>query len=212
MVPLMVYTGIFMIGAATLIYSWILLAPLLLGLILLGIFGVSSLVFILLPIVFLYGLSGFFLISVMTVFFQYVFFLAISIFLFICALTLDVRPANLSSTERFITSLSALGFFLLSLWSSYKYKLVHLSLITLISSSFILVFSLVEDWTASWIFYILFLTIAFVYPFFLGNSIREQFRSFIGYQVVVNLFMIGELFYLGRGMWFSGESNSLITL
>lgn len=211
-VPLLVFTGIFMVGATALIYSWILLVPLLLGLILLGVFGVTSLTFILLPIVFLYGLSGFFLVSVMTWFFQYIFFIAISIFLFICALTLDVRPANLSSTERFITSLSSLGFFLLSLWSSYKYKLVHLSLVTLISSSFILVFSLVGDWNASWIFYILFLFIAFVYPFFLGNSIREQFRSFIGYQVVTNLFMIGELFYLGRGTWFTWETNSLITL
>ena len=212
MIPLMIYTGIFMIGASIMIYSWILLIPLLLGLILLGIFGSWSLVMILLPIVFLYWLSWLFLVWVMAGFFQYIFFIAISLFLFISTITIDLRIVDFSGTERLIATLSAIIFFLLSLWSSYRYKLIYLSLVTLISSSFILVSSLTPEWGGSWLFYGIFLLITFLYPFFISKSFQEQFRSSIAYQVVANLFMIGELFYLGRGTWFTSESSSLITL
>lgn len=211
-IPLMIYTGIFMMGSVITIYSWIFLIPLVLGLILFGIFGTSSLVIILIPIVVLYGIAGFLLIPVMVGVFQYIFFIAISVFIFICSVALDGSSIDISSWSRFVISASSLGFFALSLWSSYKHKLIHLSLISLISSSFIFVMSLVPEWGGAWFVYILFLLMAFSYPFFLRASIKEQFPTFIAYQVVINLFMIGELFYLWRDIWFTGDSTSLITL
>jgi hypothetical protein len=62
-------------------------------------------------------------------------------------------------------------------------------------------------------FYILFLIIGFLFPFIAKtfNTVISA-TSLIAYQVVLNLFMIGELCFLGRDMWFTSSSSSLITL
>ncbi|GAB0174952.1 MAG: hypothetical protein HHAS10_08310 [Candidatus Altimarinota bacterium] len=210
--PILVYTALFMVRVNLVIYTWILLIPLGVALILFGVFGIPSLVLILVPIVLIYGLAGLFLVSFMTEVLRYVFFLVISAFIFICSVAIDGSHYEISLSSRWVISISSLGFFLLSLWSSYKYKLIHLSLIALISSSIIFTTSLIPEWEASWMMYILFLAVTFSYPFFVRKSIKEQFSSFISYQVVANLFMIGELFYLGRNIWFTRDGSSLVTL
>lgn len=72
---------------------------------------------------------------------------------------------------------------------------------------------LVPSWNLSWIFYGVFLFIAFIAPFVIESSlVIASPVTLIAYQIFLNIFMIGELFFLGSDVWFTGTTNTLITL
>ena len=213
-IPLMVFTGfqIAMVAASSL-FSLIFLAPLIVGIFLLSIFGVTSLVFIVVPILGLYAVASFFLLGHLTRVFQYIFFIAIGLFLAIFALVLDFQPVDISSLERWILASAVLSFFSISLWSALKHALPNLVVMSTLSSILLFSLILVPSWSGSWIFYVAFLLISFLFPLF--AKLYEHSPSplsFIVSQVLLNLFMIGELFFLGQDMWFTDTSSSLITL
>ena len=213
-VPLMflTVTHIVMIGTSGVI-SGMLFVPLGLGLGLLALFGTSSLLFVLMPIVCFYGVASFFVLSSLSVIFQYMFFLLLGIFLSICSIAIDTPSLDIGATDRLILAVTTLVFFSFSVWSAIRQKLDHLILGVGIMTSILLGILLSPTWIYSWEFYGVFLVIAFAVPF-LTQKYTEKFSSIsiITYQVIVNLFMILELVYLGKDQWFSGTSSSLITL
>lgn len=213
-VPLMIFTGLQIVAvAASSIFSLIFLAPLIVGIFLLAVFGVTSLPFIIVPILGLYAVASFFILGHLTRVFQYVFFIAIGIFLAIFSAVLDFSPLDLPVGERWILASSVLVFFLISLWSALKHALPNLVVVSTLSSTILLSLILVPSWSGAWIVYIVFLLIAFGFPLF-ARFQNQSFSpvSFIASQVLLNLFMIGELFFLGKDIWFTDTSSSLIVL
>lgn len=215
LVPLMFFTvtHIIVIGATT-ILSALLFVPLVFGLVTFSVLGVTSLVFILLPILFFYGIAGFFILGVLSVFFQYLFFIAIAGFLSVFSIFLSFQPLDIDMLERIILGASVIVFFLTSLWTSIHHKLTYLPVTALLASSILLALILISNSISSWAVFALFLCIGFTFPLIQKDDWDRTSSavSTIGYLVILNLFMIGELFYLGRGVWFTGSSTSLITL
>ena len=213
-VPLMVLTlsHTILFGVSRLL-SGILFFPLILGLFLLSLFWVSSVVSILIPLVLLYGVASFFILGSLSRWFQYLFFILLGSFMSICSFALDTRPIDIALYDRLVLAIVSITFFCFSLWNAFRLKLDHLVLLSAVITAILLWVLLSPLWSLSWIFYSLFLLIAFTVPF-----IMKRFTdwlpsvSIIAYQVLVNLFMILELISLGRAMWFSDSSNSLVTL
>ena len=214
LVPLAIFAGveIALFGITTFL-SMFLFLPMIFGLILLGVFGIGSLVVIFVPIMGLFLLTLFFLFPRLTRATRALFFLGIALFLGIGGVDLDMHSLMISTVERAILSSSMLLTFILLLWSGIRYHFSELSLPGIIGTVFLLSLILVPTWSASWIVYGVFLLIGFSYPFIAHIHGESSSRgSLIGYQIVLNLFLLGELFFLGNTVWFTNSSSSLITL
>jgi hypothetical protein len=214
LIPLMVFTGVSLLTLwGTIMLSSLLFVPLIFWVLLFSVFGLASLVYILVPIVWLYACASFFLLGTLSLVFQYIFFIAIAVFLSIFSIALDFRPLEIDSAERGMLACSVVLFFSLSLWGSIRHSVSYLSVVSVITSSLLLALILTPSFSLSWIVYVVFLIIGFSYPFIArARDITVTPVSLIAYQVFLYLFMIGELCYLGRDTWFTSESPSLITL
>ncbi len=85
---------------------------------------------ILVPIVFFYGIASFFVLSSLTVVFQYAFFVLIGIFLSICSVALNVSIVDIPSSDRLVLATTALIFFCFSVWTAIRQRLDYLTLLS----------------------------------------------------------------------------------
>lgn len=214
LVPLAVYTGFQIIAlGATMMLSVLLLIPLVFGLFLFVVFGMGHIALILVPILVLYGWLSVFFVSYFSIFFRYIFFFFIALFLSVFSIAIDFAPLHVFSSERSIITLAVLAFFLLSLWSALRHRIISLAVMSTISSAIILALLLLPSWHFSWGVYGFFLMCALFFPFFTSkNTTSFGPVSFVVYEVVIFLFLLGELFFLGNDIWFTDSSSSLITL
>ena len=133
--------------------------------------------------------------------------------MFICSVALDIHPIEIASIDRLILALSILFFFCFSLWNALSRRLDHLLLLSGAITAILFAVILDPLWSFSWVFYALFLFIGFMVPFLTRKQTPSlPPLSIILYQVLLNLFMIGEMTYLGKNLWFSSSTVSLITL
>ncbi len=212
--PLMIITVLnILLLWASLILSIIFFFPLIVGLFLFGTFGLDSVIGIILPIVLFYGIASFFILGIFSRVLQYGFFILLWIFLSIWWFLLDLRPIELTTIDRLIFAPVVLLFFIFSLYNSTRLKLEHLTLASTTITAILFGLLLHPDWTLSWIFYLLFLLIAFGAPIIIRKYTDTSASvSLILYQVIINIFMISELIFLGENIWFSASGTSLIML
>lgn len=213
-IPFMMATVWYILAVGvTAIASTVLFIPIALGLLLLGVFGIHSIGFILIPVLLFYGVSSFFIIGVVPVLLQYFFFGIVGVFLIICSTVLSSEELLVSGTERLILTLTTFAFFIFSLYSAIRMKLDHLVLLTLILSVVLMSTLLSPAWWLSIAFFVVYLCIAFLVPFFTRKYTDGlPSISIILYQAILHIFMIAKIAHLGKDVWFSDTSTSLVTL
>lgn len=200
----------FAVGA---LLSWILFIPLLLGAAMLVVFGVHQFAFVIVPIFLLYGIASAFVLDKLSVWFRYAFFAFIGTFMIFSGIFSNLSPVDMPDGQRLAISLAGISFFVFSAGMAVWKRLEYLVLLSNAMSAALLAFVLVPSWGLSWAMLGLFVVAALVVPFVSVSLTRGTPSLALAVQkAVVALFVVGEIAYLGRDIWFSGTEGSMVTL
>ena len=136
--------------AGTLFLSWVLFIPLLLGAVMLMVFGIHHFAFVIVPIFVLYGIASVFVLDKLSVWFRYAFFAFIGVFMIFSGIFSNLAPVDVPDGQRLAISLAGISFFVFSSGIAVWKRLEFLVLLSNAMSAVLLAFVLVPGWNLSW--------------------------------------------------------------
>ncbi len=193
--------------------SWTLFIPLLLGAAMLAVFGVHQFAAVIVPIFLLYGVAAAFVLDRLSAWFRYAFFALIGGFMIFSGIFSNLSPVAMPDGQRLAIALAGISFFVFSSGIAVWKRLEYLVLMSNVMSAILLAFVLVPQWGLSWTMFGLFVAAALAVPFVSVPLTRGTPSLALAVQkAVVALFAAGEIAYLGKDVWFSGNEGSMVTL
>ncbi len=136
--------------AGTLFLSWVLFIPLLLGAVMLMVFGIHHFAFVIVPIFVLYGIASVFVLDKLSAWFRYAFFAFIGVFMIFSGIFSNLAPVDVPDGQRLAISLAGISFFVFSSGIAVWKRLEFLVLLSNAMSAVLLAFVLVPGWNLSW--------------------------------------------------------------
>lgn len=145
--------------------SWVLFLPLLLGAVMLGVFGIHHFAFVIVPIFILYGIASAFVLDRLSSWFRYAFFALIGGFMIFSGIFSNLSPVEMPDGQRLAISLAGIAFFVFSSSIAVWKRLEYLVLLSNAMSAVLLAFVLVPGWSLSWAMFALFVGATLAVPF-----------------------------------------------
>lgn len=199
--------------AGGVLLSWTLFLPLVLGAAMLSVFGVHQFGAVIVPIFLLYGVASIFVLDRLSAWFRYAFFAFIGVFMIFSGALSNLSPVAMPDGQRLAIALAGISFFAFSSVTAIWKRLEFLVLLSNVMSAVLLAFVLVPEWGLSWAMFGIFVALALAVPFASVPLTRGTPSLALAVQkAVIALFAAGEIAYLGKDMWFSGSSGSMVTL